>query len=44
MMGVLNGVDQNGLDLKGIIPKSVSHIFGAIDENSEGTSKKKFLV
>jgi hypothetical protein len=43
MMGVLE--DKDGVDLKGIIPKAVSHIFGAINENSsDGNSKKKFLV
>lgn len=45
MMGLLDGFDNNGVDLKGIIPKSVSHIFGAINENTDiGSSQKKFLV
>jgi kinesin family protein 3/17 len=44
MMGNLTALDSNGHDLKGIIPKSVSHIFGAISENEDGDKKKKFLV
>ena len=41
MMG-LDKVDDNGADLKGIIPKSVNHIFGFLD--SEANSGKNFLV
>ena len=44
MMGNLTAQDANGNDLKGIIPKSVSHIFGAISENEDGEKKKKYLV
>jgi hypothetical protein len=40
MMGVV-GSDPNGPDLKGIIPKSIRHIFGVIDGES---GSKKFLV
>ena len=42
MMGIQNGVDANGQNLKGIIPKSVDHIFGYLD-NSDN-SGKNFLV
>jgi hypothetical protein len=44
MMGVTGEPGPDGEDLKGIIPKSVSHIFGAIDENTESGKAKKFLV
>ena len=42
MMGLQTGVDANGQNLKGIIPKSVDHIFGYLD-NSDN-SGKNFLV
>lgn len=42
MMGVPDKLDANGNDMKGIIPKSVSHIFGFID--GEQNNGKKFLV
>jgi len=42
MMGIIDQVDANGEDLKGIIPKSVNHIFGFID--NEQNNGKKFLV
>lgn len=42
MMGLIDQVDVNGVDLKGIIPKTVRHIFGFID--GENNSGKKFLV
>lgn len=42
MMGIPDKFDAEGNDLKGIIPKSVRHIFGFIDgDNNNG---KKFLV
>ena len=41
-MGLVDKVDANGADLKGIIPKSVNHIFGFLDQ--EGNSGKNFLV
>ena len=34
MMGHPTGLDEQGQDLKGIIPKSVDHIFGFIDSAS----------
>lgn len=40
-MGVEGALDANGQDLKGIIPKSVRHIFGFIDGDNHG---KKFLI
>jgi len=42
-MGVLDPALSGGVDLKGIIPKSVAHIFGAINDNTEN-GKKKYLV
>jgi len=42
MMGIHDQVDANGQDLKGIIPKSVQHIFGFID--GDHNNGKKFLV
>ena len=42
MMGLADKVDASGADLKGIIPKSVDHIFGFID--NEQNSGKNFLV
>ena len=42
MMGIQTGVDANGQNLKGIIPKSVDHIFGFLD-NAEN-SGKNFLI
>lgn len=42
MMGLVDQLDANGADLKGIIPKSVNHIFGFLD--SEANSGKNFLV
>jgi len=42
MMGIQTGVDANGQNLKGIIPKSVDHIFGYLD-NAEN-SGKNFLI
>ena len=42
MMGHPTAMDANGNDLKGIIPKSVDHIFGFID--SANNSGKNFLV
>ena len=42
MMGHPTAMDPNGNDLKGIIPKSVDHIFGFID--SANNSGKNFLV
>ena len=42
MMGLIDKFDANGEDLKGIIPKSVRHIFGFIDGDDNGG--KKFLV
>jgi len=42
MMGIQTGVDANGQNLKGIIPKSVDHIFGYLD-NAENKGKN-FLV
>jgi len=42
MMGHPTALDPNGNDLKGIIPKSVDHIFGFID--SSQNSGKNFLV
>ena len=42
MMGLVDQVDANGVDLKGIIPKSVNHIFGFLD--NEANSGKNFLV
>ena len=44
MMGVIGEPGPDGEDLKGIIPKSVSHIFGAIDENTDNNKGKKYLV
>lgn len=41
MMGV-NEPSASGEDLKGIIPKSLSHIFGCIDGDTN--TGKKFLV
>lgn len=42
MMGVVNDdIAPGGEDLKGIIPKSVRHVFGCIDGSTGG---KKFLV
>ena len=41
-MGIPDQVDDQGNDLKGIIPKSVRHIFGYIDGDDKGG--KKFLV
>ena len=35
-------MDEHGADLKGIIPKSVDHIFGYLDNDSN--SGKNFLV
>ena len=31
MMGIADKLDANGQDMKGIIPKSVNHIFGFLD-------------
>ena len=42
MMGLADAVDDQGADLKGIIPKSCDHIFGFID--NESNSGKNFLV
>lgn len=42
MMGIADKFDENGNDLKGVIPKSVRHIFGFIDDNPN--SGKKFLI
>lgn len=42
MMGLADALDENGADLKGVIPKSVDHIFGFID--NESNSGKNFLV
>jgi len=42
MMGIADKFDSNGEDLKGIIPKSVDHIFGFID--NEQNNGKNFLV
>lgn len=42
MMGLVDKFDEHGADLKGIIPKSVDHIFGFIDKKSN--SGKNFLV
>ena len=42
MMGLIDQVDSSGDDLKGIIPKSVRHIFGFID--GDNNKDKKFLV
>lgn len=41
MMGIADKLDDNGQDMKGIIPKSVRHIFGFIDGDDNG---KKFLI
>jgi kinesin family protein 3/17 len=41
MMGVVDDPAPGGEDLKGIIPKTVRHVFGCIDGSSDG---KKFLV
>ena len=41
MMGIADQVDASGADMKGIIPKSVRHIFGFIDGDNHG---KKFLI
>ena len=41
MMGIDNQLDAKGEDMKGIIPKSVRHIFGFIDGDNHG---KKFLI
>lgn len=42
MMGIVtDDIAPGGEDLKGIIPKSVRHVFGCIDGSSNG---KKFLV
>ena len=41
MMGVVDDPPPGGEDLKGIIPKTVRHVFGCIDGSSDG---KKFLV
>ena len=42
MMGLPGKLDDKGNDLTGIIPKSVDHIFGFIDNGQN--SGKKFLV
>ena len=42
MMGLADQVDENGDNMKGIIPKSVDHIFGFLDNDQ--MSGKKFLV
>ena len=42
MMGLADQLDENGADMKGIIPKSVDHIFGFLDNDSN--SGKNFLV
>ena len=33
MMGLADQVDENGANMKGIIPKSVDHIFGFLDND-----------
>ena len=42
MMGLVDQVDAEGKDLKGIIPKSVNHIYGFLD--NEANTGKNFLV
>lgn len=42
MMGREDMMDSNGQDMKGIIPKSVRHIFGFID--GDPNNGKKFLI
>ena len=42
MMGIADKLDENGQELKGVIPKSVRHIFGFIDDNPN--NGKKFLI
>ena len=41
-MGLADQVDAEGKDLKGIIPKSVNHIYGFLD--NEANTGKNFLV
>ena len=41
-MGLIDQVDAEGRDLKGIIPKSVNHIYGFLD--NEANTGKNFLV
>ena len=42
MMGLVDKFDAEGKDLKGIIPKSVNHIYGFLD--NEANTGKNFLV